>query len=88
VENAFKHGISLQEQSYIKIFLELKNRTMYFDVANRMHKKIRNDPEMNSSGIGLENVRQRLQHMYPGSHELLVRETSQDFFIHLKIELD
>jgi LytS/YehU family sensor histidine kinase len=88
VENAFKHGISLQEPSHIKIFLELKGRTLYFDVHNSTHPKLSNDPEKNSNGIGLENVRLRLQHMYPGSHELLVRETSREFFVHLKIELE
>ena len=88
VENAFKHGISLQEQSYIKISLELKNSSLYFDVYNSRHQKMHNDPEQNSNGIGLENVRQRLHHMYPGRHELLVRETGRDFFVHLRIELD
>jgi two-component system LytT family sensor kinase len=88
VENAFKHGISLREPSYIKIFLELKNTTLYFDVHNSTHQKMENDPERDRNGIGLENVRQRLQHMYPGRHELLVRETSHDFYVHLRIELD
>lgn len=88
VENAFKHGISLREQSYIRISLELKNSTLYFDVANSTHEKMDNDPEKDSNGIGLVNVRQRLQHMYKGRHELLIRETSRDFFVHLRIELD
>jgi hypothetical protein len=88
VENAFKHGISLREQSYITIFLELKNSTLYFDISNSMHQRMENDPERDSNGIGLENVRQRLQHMYTGRHELLVRSTGRDFFVHLRVELD
>lgn len=88
VENAFKHGISLREHSYIKIYLELKNRTLYFDVHNSTHRKVDNDPEKHSNGIGLQNVRERLQHMYPKRHELLVRETAREFFVHLMIELD
>lgn len=88
VENAFKHGISLREDSYIKISLELKKTTLYFDVLNSTHPKTGNDPEKNSNGIGLANVKHRLQHMYAGRHELMIRETSHDFFVHLRLELD
>jgi hypothetical protein len=88
VENAFKHGISMREESYIKVSLELKKSTLYFDVLNSTHSKSENDPEKNSNGIGLANVRHRLQHLYQGRHELLIRETSRDFFVHLRLDLD
>jgi LytS/YehU family sensor histidine kinase len=87
VENAFKHGISLREESYIKISLELKGSTLYFDVLNSTHPKSDNDPERNSNGIGIANVRHRLQHIYPGRHQITIRETSRDFFVHLKLDL-
>lgn len=87
VENAFKHGISFREPSYITITLEVRNNTLYFDVCNSKHAKHDNDPEQHKSGIGLNNVKQRLQLLYPGKHELVVRETKKDFFIHLTIQL-
>jgi two-component system LytT family sensor kinase len=87
VENAFKHGISLRHSSHLKISLEIKEHSMYFDVNNSKHVKTDNDPEEHKNGIGLVNVRQRLEHVYPRKHELLVRETSKEFFVHLKIEL-
>lgn len=87
VENAFKHGISLREPSQIKITLEIKERTLYFDVFNSKHLRADNDPEKDKSGIGLTNVRQRLKMQYPGRHELTVRETSKDFFVHLTLQL-
>lgn len=87
VENAFKHGISLREPSHIKISLEVKGKTLYFDVFNSKHVKQEKDPEKNKSGIGLNNVRQRLQLLYRSKHELVIRETSKDFFVHLTIEL-
>ena len=65
VENAFKHGISFREPSYIKVTLEVKDKTLNFDVSNSSHTKWENDPEKNKSGIGLENVKQRLLHVYP-----------------------
>lgn len=87
VENAFKHGISFREPSHIRIALEMKEKTLYFDVFNTKHPRPENDPEKDKSGIGLINVKQRLKLMYPGRHELIVRETGKDFFVHLTIQL-
>jgi len=87
VENAFKHGISFREPSHINVTLEVRNNTLYFDVYNSKHVKPENDPEKHTSGIGLNNVRQRLQLLYPGKHELIIRETGKDFFVHLTIQL-
>lgn len=87
VENAFKHGISLREPSYIKVTLDIKDPTLYFDVSNSRHAKHDNDPEKNRNGIGLENVKQRLQLFYPGRHELVIHETPNEFFVHLTLQL-
>lgn len=87
VENAFKHGISLQHPSHIKITLQTKENTLYFDVHNSIHIKADNDPEKLKSGIGLVNVKQRLALLYPKRHELIIRESAKEFFIHLTIQL-
>lgn len=87
VENAFKHGISLQQPSHIKITLQTKENTLYFDVHNSIYIKPDNDPEKLKSGIGLQNVKQRLALLYPNKHELIIRESAKEFFIHLTIQL-
>ncbi len=87
VENAFKHGISLQGKSWIKITLYEEDGELYFDVHNSIHRKVADDPEHANSGIGLENVRQRISLLYPDKHELVIRETPHEFFIHLTIQL-
>ena len=87
VENAFKHGISLQHPSYIKVTLQTKDKTLYFDVHNSIHIKPDTDPEKFKSGIGLQNVKQRLALLYPSSHELIIRESATEFFIHLTMQL-
>lgn len=87
VENAFKHGISLKGKSWIKITLYEEGGELYFDVHNSIHRKATDDPEHANSGIGLENVRQRLSLLYPDKHELVIRETPHEFFIHLTIQL-
>ncbi|MEH3111852.1 sensor histidine kinase [Pedobacter terrae] len=88
IENAFKHGISLQQPSYIKITLQTKEHTLYFDVSNSIYIKADNDPEKLKSGIGLENVKQRLSLLYYGKHELIIRESANEFFVHLTLKLD
>jgi hypothetical protein len=87
VENAFKHGISLQSSSHIKITLQTKADTLYFDVHNSIHLKADGDPEKLQSGIGLQNVKQRLNLLYPKKHELIIRESAKEFFVHLTLNL-
>jgi two-component system LytT family sensor kinase len=88
VENAFKHGISLREPSHIKVTLYTQGTQLFFDVCNSIHQKHENDPEKDRSGIGLENVKQRLELLYPDTHELMIRESAKDFFIHLTLNLN
>ncbi|WP_443944646.1 sensor histidine kinase [Pedobacter sp. AW1-32] len=88
IENAFKHGISLQQPSHIKITLQTKAKTLFFDVNNSIYIKSDNDPEKLKSGIGLENVKQRLSLLYYGKHELIIRESANEFFVHLTLQLD
>ncbi|QJD98361.1 histidine kinase [Mucilaginibacter robiniae] len=87
VENAYKHGISLKERSWIHISLQVTDDTLHFDVHNSIHANSDDNPEKNRSGIGLDNVQQRLQLLYPQKHELIIRPTLNEFFIHLTIQL-
>ena len=87
VENAFKHGISLKRKSWIRVTLHYEADKLYFDVYNSTHPKQELDLEKDHSGVGLENVRQRLALLYPGKHELQIRETPQEFFVHLTLQL-
>lgn len=87
VENAFKHGISLKNKSWIKVSLQFGQGKLLFDVYNSTHQKPENDPEKERSGVGLENVKQRLSQLYSGKHELAIRETADEFFVHLTLQL-
>ena len=65
----------------------MKENILYFDVHNSKHAKQESDPERDKSGIGLNNVRQRLQQLYPARHELVIRQTAKEFFVHLTVRL-
>ncbi|MFD2201192.1 sensor histidine kinase [Shivajiella indica] len=86
VENAFKHGISLQKKSWVKISLRCLAGSIHLDVNNSIHRST-DDMEKNSNGIGLDNVRQRLDLLYPGKYELVIRENDLEYFVHLSIKL-
>ena len=68
--------------------MQTSGNTLYFDVHNSTHIRTANDPEKGQSGIGLENVKQRLTLLYAGRHELIIRENAKEFFIHLTLQLD
>lgn len=87
VENAFKHGISFNEPSFIRINLQVLENRLLFSVSNSVHSKKSKDTEQHKGGIGLENVKQRLALLYPSRHDLVIRENPKEYFIHLTLTL-
>ncbi|MEC5142025.1 histidine kinase [Chitinophaga sp. 212800010-3] len=67
IENAFKHGVSLQENTAIRIRLRLIKGRLQLDIQNTIHAKV-TEGESDSPGTGLANVRERLKLIYPGRH--------------------
>jgi LytS/YehU family sensor histidine kinase len=84
VENAFKHG-GMSQQPAIIISLSVVNDKLYFIVKNRFEdsKEIKDK----SSGIGLSNVKRRLELLYPDKHVLKMEKQEDWFIIDLVITL-
>jgi two-component system LytT family sensor kinase len=87
VENAFKHGISFQQKSWIKVSLHYASGQLFFDLYNSTHPRPEHDRLAGTSGVGLANVKQRLALLYPNKHELLIRQTQGEYFVHLTLDL-
>lgn len=87
VENAFKHGISLREPSFINISLSCNAGQVFFKVRNSMHPKLDNDTEKERSGIGIVNVAERLKISYPGKHTIMFNGDGKEFVVELHIQL-
>ncbi|MCW3466016.1 sensor histidine kinase [Chitinophaga nivalis] len=87
VENAFKHGIQLDKKSFIRIMLEVEGALLYFSVKNSRGLP---QPEttVRHGGIGLDNVRKRLQLLYPGAHVLNIQQDARIFQVQLTINLN
>ena len=87
IENAFKHGISHREVSFICISMKVDFKQIIFETENTLGKN--NQPsDKEHSGIGLENVKKRLALLFPGKHQLNISETNQLFKVVLEIELE
>ena len=67
IENAFKHGISSTEPSFIRIHFSESPGRVCCEITNSYHPK--NQADKSGSGIGLEQVRKRLELTYPGRYE-------------------
>ena len=79
VENAFKHGSKSVESPGILINLSIGPQQIMFDVSNHVRK----NPTITKDqvgGIGLTNIRRRLNLLYPGKHKLEI-STSEEMYI-------
>jgi sensor histidine kinase YesM len=85
VENAFKHGISLQAPSFIHIHLQAEPETLQLSIKNSCHDIPSRKDEFNS-GIGLQNVKRRLELLYPNSHELSTCKAGDVYEVNLVLE--
>lgn len=87
IENCFKHGAGkTRNESLIKIKLISKANYIEFQVNNGKPEIGRNMHMANSGGIGLENVRKRLELIYKDAHDLIISDNLKDFSVLLKIE--
>jgi LytS/YehU family sensor histidine kinase len=86
VENCFKHGTSnMLQNPWINLIVELKDNLLVMKLMNG--KAPLNGTIKKNSGIGINNVRQRLDLLYKDKHDLQIREEDEVFVVDLKIEL-
>jgi two-component system, LytTR family, sensor kinase len=85
VENAFKHGINIEAVTTISISLEVRDEKIIFTCNNPVIEANRMKHE-EYGGIGLENVKRRLQLLYPQKHDLKIIETGNTFTVKLELE--
>jgi two-component system LytT family sensor kinase len=82
VENAFKHGVLNDPTTPVGICLSANNHKIEFSVKNKKN----NDQKDKAGGIGLHNVRRRLELMYPGKHKLDIIDEDEFYSINLVLQ--
>ena len=86
IENAFKHGVSQNEKSFININIIVKDKTVQCEVKNSNFPKKIND--YSGSGIGINNLKRRLELIYPQKHKYEIDITDNIYTAFLEIQLD
>jgi hypothetical protein len=85
IENCFKHGTSnILENPWINLDIAIKDNTMFLKLLNGKPASV----AKSTGGIGIQNVRKRLELLYPGKHELVVSSEEDVFIVTLKLELE
>jgi len=83
VENAFKHGVhNTSRKSWVRLEMTLDNDVLVLSISNQKTP----DAPQQPGGIGLVNVRKRLDALYPG-HELAIVEEAAAYHVRVKIRL-
>jgi two-component system, LytTR family, sensor kinase len=89
VENAFKHGVSkVRKDAGVSILLDCSENILSFLVRNSCAMLPDHDLAGYTEGIGLKNVKRRLELLYPEKHKLELEQTDKEFSIQLMIILE
>jgi two-component system, LytTR family, sensor kinase len=85
VENAFKHISNRQDaENFVHISLNRSNGQLLFNVINSKEKVVNTEI---AGGIGLQNVKRRLELLYHGNYELQIENKQDVFTVNLKLNL-
>ncbi|WP_339840655.1 sensor histidine kinase [uncultured Maribacter sp.] len=82
IENAFKYGTDYKGKTFVKINLDITDESIFLNVKNKIG--IFREPT-NNSGIGLENIRNQLELIYPDLHQLEVNNNGESYEVSLTI---
>jgi hypothetical protein len=85
LENAFKYGISMNEECFIEMSYVVKNQQLEFFCRNSIIKT--NDTLEMGTGTGLENTKRRLDLYYPDGYQLNINSSEGIFVVNLNIQL-
>ncbi|MDR1556654.1 MAG: histidine kinase [Tannerellaceae bacterium] len=83
IENAFKHGVNNTKTSFIRIEITAADKEINCRIENSYFPK--NEGDKSGSGIGLSNLRKRLNLIYPGKHYFSYGQKENTYYCELKL---
>jgi two-component sensor histidine kinase len=85
IENAYKHGVNAEDNSIIRIRIDIEEEMLSMYVMNnKVH--IHRSEEL-KSGLGVDNTQNRLKMLYPGKHHLEIKDDRKEYSVTLSIRL-
>jgi len=83
IENAFKHGVASNPLTPIRLLIDVDEAHLHFFIQNKKHANNRDE----SGGIGLNNVKRRLDLLYPEKYNLEIRDERDTYTVELSLVL-
>jgi len=85
IENAFKHGMEqYKRDSYLEVRIAIENGHLHYESVN----SINGSPASTNGGVGLVNVKKRLEIIYPGKHQLSIHSDDKEYKVELTLQLN
>jgi LytS/YehU family sensor histidine kinase len=84
VENAVKHNNDSAKSSYVNLFFEVRHTELFFRCIN---SKPAVKAVNKSGGLGLTNIKRRLELLFPSSHDLKIEDNSETYCVTLTLNL-
>jgi LytS/YehU family sensor histidine kinase len=90
LENSFKHGLSNQlSAGYVRIKIDIDAHNIQLEIENsKSSAQPSQETTVRSGGIGLVNVRRRLDLMYPRHYSLKIKDNPKSYTVNLTLDLD
>ena len=83
IENAFKHGVSYKQESFIEVKIALEDGSLHFSCRNSKADV----PNQEKGGVGLANVRKRLNLLYEHNYSLRIKNDADIYSVELSLPL-
>ncbi|MEI7421691.1 MAG: histidine kinase [Prolixibacteraceae bacterium] len=87
LENAFKHGVSYQKDSYVHLKLDISNNMINCTIKNSKHGKAI-EKKSKYSGIGLSNIRKSLELLYNKNYQFNIQESELEYIVFLSVPIE
>ena len=84
IENAFKHGIGFVKNPFVSVTVLMLEGELILKVKNSLSKNAKGD--VTKGGVGLSNVKRRLELAYPNHHSLDIKVSENEYFVELKVK--
>lgn len=85
IENAFKHGVNARHPSFVKVSMRMEDNRLVFRCQNSLFEKQGSDHI--GSGIGLENMKRRLELLYPGKYTYSQQADAEKYEVEVTLEV-